>query len=380
MGKKDAPPPPDYTPLAQASQAQVDLARDQMKVNSAQADRQFGLQQNALDWAKGEFAKNDATTDKVTQAQLDAQNFAMENARKAQSRYESIYQPLEDQAVQTAKNYDSPENERLQAGAAQATVAQQFGQARVAAAQNLESFGIDPSATRYAALDVGGRIAQAAASAAAGNQSVQQTQATARALQANAINVGRGLASDVNAGTNTSVNAGSSAVNAGNQTANTGGNIMGTSTQYGALGSGLYGNATGALNAGTNAIGTWGSTLNNGYNAQLGAFNAQQNASSGIGSALGLAASFIPGLAEGGAVPASASPTRGKAVDDVPARLTPGEFVIPKDVVAWKGEEHFQKFIQKSREDRKANSPAQPKAMAVPAQPAVFSSRALPVR
>jgi muramidase (phage lysozyme) len=70
----------------------------------------------------------------------------------------------------------------------------------------------------------------------------------------------------------------------------------------------------------------------------------------------------------GGAVPIAASPSGGKAVDDVPARLTPGEFVVPKDVVAWKGEEHFQKLIQKSREDR-PQAPAQPEVKAADMEP-----------
>jgi hypothetical protein len=74
----------------------------------------------------------------------------------------------------------------------------------------------------------------------------------------------------------------------------------------------------------------------------------------------------IPKFAEGGPVPESMSPSGGVAVDDVPAQgptgaiqLDGGEFVVPADVVKWKGEEFFQKQITQSREKRK-EAPAQP--------------------
>ena len=58
----------------------------------------------------------------------------------------------------------------------------------------------------------------------------------------------------------------------------------------------------------------------------------------------------IPNSAAQSMVPQTASPTNGHAIDDVPAKLTAGEFVLPKDVVSWKGEEFLQNFLQKSRE------------------------------
>jgi hypothetical protein len=54
----------------------------------------------------------------------------------------------------------------------------------------------------------------------------------------------------------------------------------------------------------------------------------------------------------GGHVPSSASPSAGAQTDDVPARLNAGEFVIPKDVVAHKGTEFFNKMIAQSRKIR----------------------------
>jgi hypothetical protein len=129
---------------------------------------------------------------------------------------------------------------------------------------------------------------------------------------------------------------------------------MGTGTQWQGLGN--------------NALGIWGNTLNQGYQNQLDAWKANQSSSSGIGGALGLIGGMlfaadggeVPEYDPNGAIPVSASPSGGRAIDDVPARVTPGEFVVPLDVVKWKGEEFFQKMIKQSREAKSAPDNARP--------------------
>jgi hypothetical protein len=178
----------------------------------------------------------------------------------------------------------------------------------------------------------------------------------------------------------TALQAGNQGVNSTLAQTQTGANTMGTATQY-------YQNQNAAL-------GTWGNTLNMGYQNQLAQYNANQNSSSGWGSALGLAGGIAMSamkFANGGAVPTdatlggkvplSSSPSQGAVVDDVNARLTPGEFVVPKDVMSWKGEEWAQKEIQKAR---KAASQAQARPEMKPALPgpttfASQSAGALPV-
>ena len=75
------------------------------------------------------------------------------------------------------------------------------------------------------------------------------------------------------------------------------------------------------------------------------------------------------GFAEGGDVtppsnpnfvPSSASGSRGAITDDVPARLNVGEFVLPKDVVSWLGEDKLQKLIEQTRMKRQQGEHAKP--------------------
>lgn len=378
-GKSSAPPPPDYAPIANASRESAELS--------------YRLGREQLDWARDRYAQDKGVADRVIGAALDTQAQNSENAQRDRARYESIYQPLESDLARDAASYASPQRRELEMGRAGATVASQYDAQRRGALQRLESFGVDPTSTRYAALDIGMRAAQGAAQAAAMNQAGQVVDATGRALRSEAINVGRGYPGQVAQTYGTALQAGNQAVNSGLATTASGANTMGTAAQWQGLGN--------------QGLSVWGNTLNTGYQNQLGAFQAEQQASSGFGSALGLIGGLVGGARNsagatglgmffesggaipdsiptpGGKIPASASPTGGAAVDDVPARLTPGEFVIPRDVMQWKGEEWAQKEIMKARQARKHGSPARPEMKpALPARP-TFVSRpgygALPV-
>ncbi len=410
-GKSKAPPPPDYGPIAQAS-------KEAAEVSATVAREQ-------LAWAKEQYAKDREVSDRVVE---DAMRRAEEQdalARKDRARYETVFQPLEDELIADSKSYNSETRREHEAGAAQADVSSQFDAARHNAMEQLESYGVDPTQTRAGALDVGVRAQEAAARASAGNQARARTEAMGMALRDNAINIGRGYPGQTAQALNTAIQSGNQAVNSGNATTANGANAMGTGVQW-------QGQSTGALN-------TWGNTLNMGYNNAIARTKANNESSSGIGSALGLiggiASKFLPfsdervkenitpvgktddgqivykfnykgddvtqmGLlaqeveqmhpdavsenaegikmvdydralpvgdggeedphyAGGGAVAVEQSPSRGAALDDVNARLTVGEFVVPQDVMSWKGEEFFQKMIAQSRQ-AKQTAPAKP--------------------
>ncbi len=126
----------------------------------------------------------------------------------------------------------------------------------------------------------------------------------------------------------------------------------GSSSSLGSYGGGYssdygsgFGNDTGAMDYG-------GGSSDGGYFAQGGAIDDG-------------AEGAIP--QDGGTIPTSASPSGGQQVDDVPAQtsqghqihVNAGEFVVPNDVIRWKGEEFFQKLIAQSRQAR-VTAPAKP--------------------
>ena len=361
-GKNDAPDPPDYTQIAKASKESAQLS--------------YKASQEQLAWAREKYASDKLIADKVIDSALQRQDVNDANAAKDRERYEGIYQPLEDQLAKEAEDYSNPERMEQNVAKAQADVAQQFDASRNRALQNLQSFGVDPSSLRSAALDRGANVQQAAAEAAAGNQSRQQDEAIGRALRSEAINVGRGYPGQIAGTYATALQSGNQGINSALATTASGVNSMGNPVQW--------------QGAGNQALGTWGNALNSGFQNQLASWQADQNSSSGIGgllgTGLGIAASFMEDggkagdVTAPGKVPETASPTRGKAIDDVPARLNVGEFVVPKDAVAWKGEEFFQNLIKKSRDD-KAKAKAKPEyALAPPERPTFDTTRsALPV-
>jgi hypothetical protein len=358
-GKSSPPPPPDYTPIANASKEAAEISA--------------GVARDQLAWAKDQYASDKMITDRVVSQFLRTQDINAETAAADRARYERVYQPLEDRLAAEAIDYASPERQRIEEGRAQAAVAQQFEQARDSSMRQLESFGVDPTSTRAAALDIGLRAQQGAAQAAAGNQARMATEATGRALRSEAINVGRGYPGQIAGQYGTAIQAGAGGVNAALAQTASGANTMGTGAQY--------------MGLQNQSLGTWSNALTQGYQGQMSAYNAA-NQDSGWGTALGLVGSaaikFMAdgGPTDGGEVPNEASPTNGAAIDDVPARLTAGEFVVPKDVAAWKGEEYFQKLIDQSRK-AKGEASAKPAVGYAPAEEPTFVSRpsgALPLR
>jgi hypothetical protein len=207
----------------------------------------------------------------------DASNQNLDQANQQQAFYKQYYQPLEAQFATTAAGYNAPARAEQQSAAAQADVANQYAAQRQSSLQSLESYGIDPSQTRYGALDLGTRISQAAAQSAAGTQSRLNTEATGLALQGEAINVGRGYSSAIAQSYATAQGTGASGINAANSTYGTGANAMGTGTQWGSL----------SNQSTSNAI----SAKNTQFNNELGAYNAENavssSQSSGIGSLVG---------------------------------------------------------------------------------------------
>jgi hypothetical protein len=258
-GKGNKVAAPDYTPVAAANKESAEL--------SAQVARE------QLAWGREQYASDRAVTQQFLDVMLPNMRTEAEAGARERERYQNVFQPVEDELVREAAAYGTPERMELEAGKAQADVAQAFDAQRKGALAALESYGVDPSQTRSGALDRSARISQAAASAGASNAARTQVENIGRALRGEAINIGRGYPGSIAQAFNTAQAAGGGAVNANLQTTASGANTMGTGMQWTGLQSGFQQN--------------WGQNL--GAQGQTWAVGQQARAqtTAGIGAAIG---------------------------------------------------------------------------------------------
>ena len=331
MSKKKGPRPPDYTNIYNA---QLELGRENATVAREQ-----------LAWGREQDRMNRETLERVLGIQLPIMEEQFKNAQEDRQRYEQVFLPIEDKLIQEFQNYGTPERFDKERGQAIADVSANFDSQRKNALARLESFGIDPSQTRNQALDIGMRTAQAAAQAGAATAATQRVENTGRALRAEAINIGRGLPSQVAGSYGQSIAAGQSGVGGAATTTGAGVGAIQSGVPFGQLAQSGYAGA--------------GNTLSADYQNRLAQAQYQQagvgqwlDVAGTIGGAAAGAGAF--GLAEGGVVPEKGalpiSPIPG-STDRKPILATPGEFVVPKDVVNWKGQEFFHKLMAKTRDD-----------------------------
>lgn len=269
-GKGGSAPAPDpnigYAALLQAQTGEkwLAFAEEQFAVGN---ERQKGI---------------DALTNQVTQAQLDTMNQSNSWAKEDRGRYKSVFQPMEDKFIDEANNWDSAARQDKMAAEAKADVLASADQQRQASTRQLSAMGINPASGRFAGVNRAGETATALNAAGAQNQARNTVRTQGMALRADAINMGKGMASQASGAAGLGLNAGNSATgnaaNANNQwRANQG--VM-TQGYQGAM-QGYAGQA---------------STLNSLYGNQLQGWNAQQQLNSanaaglmsGIGTMAGL--------------------------------------------------------------------------------------------
>ena len=320
-----------------------------------------------LKWAKNQNKKNWKKNTPIIDNMTAMMNDATTNARAMQDRYNKTFIPYEDQLMnehipgyqekidafssevaklkQEAEDYGSEANREFLMGRAQAHVGQAFERARDTNLMKLESMGINPAATRYAAMDNDIRMAEAAAKAAAGTRAGMDVGETSRAMFNEALAVeakARGLDLEVLGLEKRMVDVGQISQELGLKQQGMAGELGKTAAgaQLSTSELALKHRATSNdfMRSVNESIGAWSDTLDASYQNQIAAEKAEAEASSGIGSAIGALAPIIPKLPifaqEGGGIPFEASPSGGAIADDVDTMLTAGEFVFPVEISA----------------------------------------------
>jgi len=360
--------------LIASQQAQQQQAAEQAQADAAQKQ------------AQAQIDAQNAKLDPLIKAETDAMTAQNSMAQDEWNTYKNTFLPQQQQYLQAVQDYASPEAIQQAGSQAAASVTSAGDQERQAALQQLQGYGIDPSSGESQALDHSARVATGAAAAGQSTAAMQNMRAQGIQLQGQAAGMGfnqAGLANNSYAGAAGAAGTAGGTVTSGSNAATS---AYGIPLSYNNLAANSGNNYVNSLMGfGQNYINASANKTSSGLGSLLGLGlgMAANTAMPGGGSALGnVLSKFADGgpanPQEGGHVPMEASPSGGKAIDDVPARLSPGEFVIPADVVKWYGEKHMYGLIDKSkreREETEANTTAKPDMMAAIPSPPKFVSQ-----
>ena len=237
MGKKN-PPPPDYTPLANASKEAAQIMT--------------GLGREQLDFAREQYEAANPILQEVAGLQIDAQRQQMDQAADYYNYQQETFRPLERSIVADAQNFNTAAYRDQLASQAAADVGLAFGRTRDMNQRAMASMGVNPNSGRFAGVNNASAIAQAANRAGIMSNTRNQAEQLGYARQLDAAGLGRSLSGASLAAYGGATSAGSAA---GMSAQSAGQNYMGNmAIGAGTIGSGQQMNLQGlssVLNAQT---------------------------------------------------------------------------------------------------------------------------------
>lgn len=317
-GSASAPEPPDTTRFSEG-----------MEDMSAQSQE---WAQQMWDTGQQEWGKLQDWSQQFMGQAMPAMEETFAWAAEQRDRFNEYVMPQMQSLFSEAETYASKEQEQLERGKAVQDVKSATEAQRASQLRKLESYGVDPSDTRYAALDKQAGVAEAAMSAFAANQAGERTKQIGRDLRADAINVGTGFLQDANQNLQIAGNLGQGALGAAAGATATGANVANAAQGMWGMAQNQLGDAAGIIDT------SYGRELD--YAADQRAASAQDFGQMMAVGEMGMQAAM---MAEGGPIMAPGGPT-----DDLGAiQISDGEYVIPADVVMRMGTNHFDKMIEK---------------------------------
>lgn len=245
-------PSPDPN-IGKAALEQAKLGKDWLKF----AEEQFAVGNKRQE-------ELDALSKKVTESQLGAQENAKDWSEKDRARYEDIFQPMEDELIQEAKDYDSAERQQEVSSEARADVIRNSQAAKEAAQRQQASMGVNPNSGRFQATSQANDTQVALSAAGAENAARNQVRDKGYAMRADAVNMGKGLPSQAAGAAGLGLQAGSSAM----------GNAMSANSAFHQNNQIMGQGFSGAMQGQAGMAGT----LNNLHSSQLSAWGAQKQA------------------------------------------------------------------------------------------------------
>jgi len=258
MGSKGAPPP-DYTPLAEASEEAAAI--------------QAGLGREQLAFAREQYDRSAPILEGIANQQIAAQNEQMDQARDYYNYQRDTFRPVERGLVADAQRFNTEDYRNQLASKASADAGLAFSQNQRMNQRAMGSMGVNPNSGKFAGMQNASNLALSAQRANAMTNSRTQADQMGYARRLDAVGMGRGLAGASAAAYGGASGAGSMA---GQNTQSAGQNYMGNM----AIGAGTIGNGQ------QMQLGGLGNILNNQTSAYIntsGSFLGDVGAIAGAG-------------------------------------------------------------------------------------------------
>lgn len=237
------------------------------------------LSEESLNFAREQFAianqrqdAQDKLANEVTQNQLEAAKQSQGWATEDRERYKTVFQPMQDEFIDTAKNWDSAERQDKLSAEAKADVMTNAAQQRQATQRAQAGMGVSPTSGRFAGVDRASELGTTLSAAGAQNNARNQVRKEGVSMRADAVNMGNGLAVNPATSLGLGVSSGSAA--------------MGTTSANNAQAAGNNSIMQNGYNTAMNGYSNQASILNQQYGNQLNAWQAKQQASASSSGAL----------------------------------------------------------------------------------------------
>jgi len=179
MGSKGAPPP-DYAPLAQASQEAAEI--------------QAGLGREQLAFAREQYDRSAPILEGIANQQMAAQTEQMDQARDYYNYQRDTFRPVERGLVADAERFNTEDYRNQLASKASADAGLAFSQNQRMNQRAMASMGVNPNSGRFAGMQNASNLALSAQRANAMTNSRVQADQMGYARRLDAVGMGRGLA------------------------------------------------------------------------------------------------------------------------------------------------------------------------------------------
>jgi len=349
MGCCSQPKQPDPNPgLLASAQASERVAQEQI-----------GLAREQFAWAKEQAGEDREFIRPFLEQQTRIADSNEARAADYANYEKQTFRPLEMGIVEDAQAFDTEGTRERLGREAAADVESQLGIAKASTARDIARAGGNAASGNFtdafAKMNTQGALSKAQAQ----TNARQQATAMGHAMKMDASQLGRNLAGNASTAYGIALNANQGAQ--GGQLAQTG---MANSTRMGGIGA--YGQAQQGLGQANQAYGNEYGLKLQGYGTAMQGYGAMMGA---VGAVAGAGASAMK-FAGGGEVDKNAERVKRASIggkhtmysgpkagpvagpgtgisDEIDAKLSDGEYVIPADVVQKLGTQHFDKIVAK---------------------------------